>query len=171
MCNCTCRYIYNISSLFILLLMFQSADVKIMESINQLVRDNVDVLTTSRTVEEGLFVVHMFIVYCLPFIVYCLYHMSQLSSMCTLKFYYHHVGKFVVFLLATQKIDFWTTCVLTLCLEGQLYMSYKNFITKCKVKKLQSVIGHFPGQLSCLSDNNELWLNRLSDQRIRMTKN
>lgn len=62
--------------------MFQSADVKIMESINQLVRDNVDVLTTSRTVEEGMFVVHMFIVYCLPFIVYCLYHMSQLSSMC-----------------------------------------------------------------------------------------
>ena len=31
--------------------------MKIMESINQLVRDNVDVLTTSRTVEEGLFVV------------------------------------------------------------------------------------------------------------------
>ena len=47
--------------------------MKIMESINQLVRDNVDVLTTSRTVEEGLFVLHMFTV-C------CSYHMSQLSS-------------------------------------------------------------------------------------------
>ena len=29
--------------------------MKIMESINQLVRDNVDVLTTTRTVEEGVF--------------------------------------------------------------------------------------------------------------------
>ena len=28
-----------------------------MDSINQLVRDNVDVLTTSRTVEEGVFCV------------------------------------------------------------------------------------------------------------------
>ena len=30
-----------------------------------------------------------------------------------------------------------------------------------------SVIGHLSGQVSRLSDNNEVWSNRLSDQRIR----
>ena len=36
----------------------QDADTRILASINSLVRDNVDVLTTSRSVEEGNFLVY-----------------------------------------------------------------------------------------------------------------
>ena len=28
-------------------------------------------------------------------------------------------------------------------------------------------LGHLPGQIACLSDNNEIWSDRLSDQIIR----
>lgn len=45
-------------------------------------------------------------------------------------------------------------------------MSYKNFITKYKVK---IAICHwtFARPTTCLSDNNEVWLDRLSDQSVR----
>ena len=44
--------------------------------------------------------------------------------------------------------------------------SGKRYIASCTQLFRQSVIGHLPGQVACLSDD-EVWSDRLSDQLIR----